>query len=139
MLATCTRYARADECEKVQVVTVEPVAAACFKSSLEAGKPITVETKYTICTGMCCGTVSLSAWPIMKDGVSMAMAVEDAQVEKALLDLKKYGVNAGPCGAATTASVRQLPNLGPESVVMVLCTEGERRYEMIDPKSKPRV
>jgi diaminopropionate ammonia-lyase len=136
--ATCTRYARADAYEKVEIVSVEPVAAACFKTSLEAEKPVTVETKYTICTGMCCGTVSLSAWPIMKDGVSMAMAVEDVQVEKALLDLKKYGVNAGPCGAATTAGARQLPTLGPESVVVVLCTEGERHYEMVDPKSKPR-
>jgi len=132
--ATCTHYRRAGGAEKADVVTVEPVAAACFKTSLEAGKPVTIETEYTICTGMCCGTVSVTAWPIMKHGVSMAIAVEDTQVEKALLDLRKYGVNAGPCGAATTAGARLLQNLGPDSVVVVLCTEGERTYEMEDPK-----
>lgn len=132
--ATCTHYQRAEGAEKADVVTVEPVTAACFKTSLEAGKPVTVETGYTICTGMCCGTVSVTAWPIMKDGVSMAVAVEDTQVEKALLDLRKYGVNAGPCGAATTAGARLLPNLRSQSVVVVLCTEGERKYEMENPK-----
>lgn len=132
--ATCKHYGRGGGVEKPGVVTVEPVAAACFKTSLEAGKPVSIETSYTICTGMCCGTVSVTAWPIMKDGVSMAIALEDTQVEKALLDLRKYGVNAGPCGAATTAGARQLPNLSPESVVVVLCTEGERNYDMEDPK-----
>ena len=134
--ATCTHYRRADGGQKVEVVTIEPVAAACFKTSLEAGRPVTVETEYTICTGMCCGTVSVTAWPIMKDGVSVAMAVEDSQVEMALLDLRKFGVNAGPCGAATTAGARKLPNLRLDSVIVVLCTEGERNYEMVDPKAK---
>lgn len=132
--AVCTHYGRGRE-RRPEIVTVEPVAAACFKSSLEAGKPVTVDAGYTICTGMCCGTVSATAWPIMKDAVSVAMAIEDAQVEKALLELREYGVNAGPCGAATTAGVRQLP-LGPDAVVVVLCTEGERKYEMVDPNTR---
>jgi diaminopropionate ammonia-lyase len=136
--ATCSHFGRAGRAESVEVVTVEPIAAPCFKSSLEAGKIIPVETSYTICTGMCCGTVSVTAWPIMRDGVSMALAVEDIQVEKAMLDLRTIGVSAGPCGAATTAGARLLPNLGPDSVVVVLCTEGQRHYEMEDPKHKPR-
>jgi diaminopropionate ammonia-lyase len=116
--ATCTHYGR----RETKIVTVEPEAAACFKTSLEAGKPVSVETGYTICTGMCCGTVSVTAWPVMKDGVSIALAIEDVKVEKAMLDLRRLGVNAGPCGAATTAGARRL------------CTEGERAYSMEDPK-----
>lgn len=136
--ATCTHFGQADGAENVEVVTVEPVVAACFKTSLEAGKMVTVETGYTICTGMCCGTVSVTAWPTMKVGVSTALAVEDVQVEKAMLDLRSLGVSAGPCGAATTAGARLLPNLEPDSVVVVLCTEGQRHYEMVDPKHKHR-
>ena len=134
--ATCTHFGGANREEKVQVITVEPVTAACFKSSLEKGKIVTVKTDYTICTGMCCGTVSATAWPIMKDRVSAAIVVDDVQVEKAMLDLKTLGVSAGPCGAATTAGVRLIPNLDAESVVVVLCTEGERHYEMVASKSK---
>jgi diaminopropionate ammonia-lyase len=133
--ATCAHFRQVDRVDRADIVTVEPVAAACFKRSLEAGKMVSVETGYTICTGMCCGTVSVTAWPITKNGVGTALAVDDVQVEEAMRDLKKLGVNAGPCGAATTAGARQLSNLGPDSVVLVLCTEGERHYEMVDPKA----
>jgi diaminopropionate ammonia-lyase len=132
--ATCTHFGRDEEAGRAEIVTVENVAAPCFKKSLKAGKMVSTETGYTICTGLCCGTVSVTAWPIIKDGVSMALTVEDVEVEKAMLDLWDLGVSAGPCGAATTAGARLLRNLGPDSVVVVLCTEGKRSYEMVDPK-----
>ncbi|KAG0651829.1 hypothetical protein D0Z07_1086 [Hyphodiscus hymeniophilus] len=134
--AACAHFGRSDGTGMVEIVTVEPVAAACFMSSVDAGKMVSVETGYTICTGMCCGTVSVTAWPVLKDCVSMAVAVEDTQVEQAMLDLRDLGVSAGPCGAATTAGARLLPTLGPNAVIVVLSTEGQRHYEMVDPKSK---
>jgi len=35
----------------------------------------------------------------MNAGVSMATTVNDIEVEQTMLELHKYGVNAGPCGA----------------------------------------
>jgi len=73
---------------------------------------------------------SASAWPIMKKGVSVAIMVDDNEVETSMLKLQEYGVNAGPCGAATTAALKKIPGLTPDSVVVVLCTEAARRYDM---------
>jgi len=44
------------------IITVEPEAAPCLKTSLEAGKSTTVDVGYSICTGLCCGTLSANAW-----------------------------------------------------------------------------
>jgi diaminopropionate ammonia-lyase len=53
-------------------------------------------------------------------------------VEKAMFDLERYGVRTGPCGAATLAGLRVLDSLGQDSIVLILCTEGARPYEMKD-------
>lgn len=109
------------------IITVEPVEAACLKASLEAGELTSIDVGYTICTGMCCGTPSVSAWALLKDVVFIALTVEDKDVEEALLELQKYGVRAGPCGSATLAALRHL-DLEQDAVVLLLCTEGARRY-----------
>ena len=66
----------------------------------------------------------------MKQGVSTAITVDDISVEKALFQLERYGIKAGPCGASTTAGLKSLTNLGKDSVILLLCTEGARTYEM---------
>lgn len=137
--ATVTHFRRTNAEETSTVMTVEPETAACLKASLEAGHSTSVQTAFTICTGMCCGTLSASAWPILKDGVSVAMAVDDIAVHKAVLELMKYGIRAGPCGAATLAGLRlstnderaEIAGLGKEAVVVLLCTEGTRSYKVM--------
>jgi diaminopropionate ammonia-lyase len=166
-----THFGAPERGVRPEVVTVEPTVAACLKASLEKGEMSSVEVGYTICSGMCCGTPSASAWPLLRNGISMAVMVEDVDVEKAMFELQQYGVDAGyvtlrlniwqvggcpeyftglgtlssqahanhrslttsftrPCGAATTAAVKQLPALGKDSIVILLCTEGVRRYNM---------
>lgn len=120
---------------KPKIITVEPEAAACFKTSLEAGQSTTVEPGYTICTGMRCGTLSENAWPILKESVNVALTADDLQVDEAIKELHSYGVLAGPCGAASLAAARQLQgtrNFDSEAVVLILCTEGERHYQLQD-------
>ncbi|KAG4438688.1 hypothetical protein IFR05_005815 [Cadophora sp. M221] len=131
--AVCTHWQRTEREEKPAILTVEPETAACLKTSLEAGRPTSVDAKYTICTGMCCGTISLIGWPILSEGVSAAITARDVEVDRAVGELATYGVFAGPCGAATLAGLRFLVNsgemaLGPDAVVVVLCTEGKRGY-----------
>lgn len=135
--ATVTHFQRSEaRKEKPVIATVEPETAACLKSSLEAERPVTVDARYTICTGMCCGTISLIGWKFLSKGVGIAVATRDEEVDKAVIELRKYGVFAGPCGAASLAGLRGLVSagggevgLGSDSVVVILCTEGERGYK----------
>jgi len=135
--ATVTHFQRTPRTVKPAIVTVEPYSAACMKASLQAGKMASVSATYTICTGMCCGTLSVVVFPILKEGIKVAMTVSDVEVEEAIQLLQGYGVYAGPCGAASLAAVRKLllnrPGelvLAPDAVAVILCTEGKRGYEM---------
>ncbi|TVY58799.1 Diaminopropionate ammonia-lyase [Lachnellula cervina] len=132
-LATAAATFFSRKSAKPIIITVEPEAAPCLKSSLEAGKSTTVDVGYSICTGLCCGTLSADAWPILKECVNIALTVDDLKVDEAIADLRKHGVHSGPCGAASLSAARQL--LGTEgfdskSFVLILCTEGERSYEL---------
>lgn len=118
----------------VAVATVEPKTANCLTTSLDAGKVVSVKTDITIMNGMNCGTVSDIAWPYLRDGVDASVTVSEMQAHEAVLYLKSYGVNAGPCGAAPLAALRELKSLGwlglePQSVVVLYCTEAAREYE----------
>jgi diaminopropionate ammonia-lyase len=129
--AVVTHFGR--KSHRPKVITVEPEAAACFKTSLEAGESTTVEPSYTICTGMRCGTLSENAWPMLKESANIALTVDDLKVDEAIKELREYEVLAGPCGAASLAAARQLPgteDFDSEAVVLILCTEGERYYQL---------
>ncbi|KAK0108388.1 hypothetical protein ONS95_003199 [Cadophora gregata] len=131
--AVTTHCQRTPRAQKPIVVTVEPEMAACLKTSLEAGQPTSIEAEYTICTGMCCGTISLIGWPILSAGIRAAVTTTDAEVDRAVAELGQYGVSAGPCGAASLAGLRVIAGsgempLGSDAVVVLLCTEGKRRY-----------
>ncbi|KAL4938840.1 tryptophan synthase beta subunit-like PLP-dependent enzyme [Aspergillus oleicola] len=127
-------------------VTVEPDSAACLLRSLISKAPTTVSTKDTIMAGLNCGTVSTIAWPVLRDGVEASIAVSDSETHAAVRRLKRVGISAGPCGAATYAALRRMarekpllttgpgstmvPMLRPEATVVLFCTEGARNYEI---------
>jgi diaminopropionate ammonia-lyase len=117
------------------VLAVEPDTAACLKTSLENGKATAVPTEDSIMCGMNCGTLSTTAWPILKSGVDAAVVVSDAEAHDAVRELEALGVRAGPCGAATLAALKKAcrieePRFGlsESSVVILYCTEGRREY-----------
>ncbi|KAF2147135.1 uncharacterized protein K452DRAFT_293606 [Aplosporella prunicola CBS 121167] len=89
------------------VIAVEPTTAASLKTSLEAGAITPIRTGDTIMCGMNCGTVSTLAWPTLRDGVDASIVVDDAECHA-----------AAPLG------------LGPQSVVVLFCTEGARPYDV---------
>lgn len=118
------------------IVSVEPDAAACMGPSLAAGHPVTVETGSTIMSGLNCGTPSSLAWPLIRDGLDAAVTVSDQAATDAAHRLAALGVEAGPCGAASLAGAREVLTgdeeqarrqhlgLGPDSVVVLMITEG---------------
>src|SRR3954469_12051627 len=88
------------------VLAVEPDTAACLLASLTVGHSTTVPTAATVMAGLNCGTVSHSAWPVLRAGCDAAVAVTDEEALRAVADLEALGVSSGPSGAAALAGVR---------------------------------
>lgn len=116
------------------IVAVEPDTAACLYKSLQAGELTSIRTSYTIMTGMDCGTPSTTAWPSLKKYLHTSLTVSDYEAHVAVGDLDKHSIQAGPCGAGILAGLRCLAGssdngvLNEDSVVVLLCTEGQRPY-----------
>ncbi|SDR65244.1 diaminopropionate ammonia-lyase [Agrococcus carbonis] len=117
------------------MLSVEPELAPTLIASLEAGEPVGVETGGTMMLGLDCGTLSELAWPILRDGVDAAVTVTEDDAARAVHDLQRLGVDAGPCGAASLAGLRALRAaehetgdaaelLPADAVVLLLSTEG---------------
>ncbi len=119
--------------EHPRVLSVEPDTAACVLTSLVEGHPASVPTRDTVMAGLNCGTISASAWPVLRSGCDAATSVTDEEALRASADLRSLGVSSGPCGAATLAGVRATLDDAPrraaldlpdEAVIVLLSTEG---------------
>jgi diaminopropionate ammonia-lyase family len=116
------------------LLSTEPDTAACIAQSLQAGKPVVVDTSYpSIMSGLNCGTPSELGWPALMAGIDAAVSVSEAGCRQAVLDLQRLGQDVGPCGAATLAGVRtalasperrQQMSLDETSVIVLVSTEG---------------
>jgi diaminopropionate ammonia-lyase len=133
--AVVTHYKAANANNKI--VTVEPDVAACFKESLHCGELTSIEAGHGIMNGMICGTPSLIAWPILRDGTFAAVSVTEGQSHECVQYLQSQSVNSGPCGAANLAALRTLCKEGvlgdaerKAMVVVLFSTEGMREYEV---------
>ena len=119
-----------------RVLSVEPDTAACVVTSLRERRPVSVDTAATVMAGLNCGTVSDTAWPVLRAGCDHAIDVSDADSLQAVADLVRLGVSSGPCGAATLAGLRLAVadpqrrgdlDLPEDAVVVLLSTEGNHR------------
>ena len=134
--AAITHYRSRPDSRATALLTAEPGAAACILASLVRGELGTISTSETIMAGLNCGTPSMLAWPYLRDGLDAAVAVADADSAGAARDLARYGIPAGPCGAASLAGARAaLTGQGaearraslavrPDATVVLLSTEG---------------
>ncbi|WP_416972694.1 pyridoxal-phosphate dependent enzyme [Streptomyces sp. 4F14] len=129
--AVVTHYRSRPAGRAPALMSVEPENAACVLESLTRGEPVTVPTGRTAMAGLNCGTPSSLAWPFLHAGLDAAIAVTDTDSARAAAELGALGVDSGPCGAATLAGLRAarhlLPDLGPDSVTVLLNTEGAPR------------
>ena len=115
------------------VMTVEPDTAACLKTSLENRQMTSIPTGNTAMCGMNCGTVSMTAWPFLRDGVDASITVTDDESAKAQELLQDMEISMGPCSAATLAALLSISQeekehlrLNHDSVIVLLGTEGPR-------------
>ena len=141
------------------LVVVEPAAAdGLLESILDAeGQPRPARgDQRSIMAGLNCGLPSYAAWPSLRRGVDLFLAVEDRHAEEAmrlLLSAPEGAIEAGESGAAGLAGLlalrREPPlseaatrlGLGPSTTALVINTEGAtdprgfRRVTGADPPS----
>ena len=105
--------------------------------SIAAGHVDTLEHEQSsIMAGLNCATPSLIAWPLVSRGIDAYLAVQDQRVPEAMRLLARDGIVAGETGAAGLAGMLALVDdealaagraelhLGPQTRVLLLCTEG---------------
>jgi diaminopropionate ammonia-lyase len=130
LLEAVVRHHRRPGTPHPTVLSVEPDTAACVLESLHAGRTVTVPTGDSVMAGLNCGTVSASAWPVLRAGLDAAVAVSDDDALRAVADLGAFGVSSGPSGAATLAGIRAAADslhLPDDAVIVLLSTEGNLR------------
>lgn len=135
--AVTAHYKAPGRDSRAMVFSVEPTCAASLQESLKAGDSVTVETGETIMNGLNCGTLSTTAWPVLKAGIDASIVISDAESHAAVQELQDAHISAGPCGAASLAALRKIcadpefkeqQGLDENAVVVLYCTEGSREY-----------
>ncbi|KAH9929398.1 uncharacterized protein B0H18DRAFT_996992 [Fomitopsis serialis] len=116
--AVTTHYKQPDREARTRIVTVEPDTASCLRKNLldrpQADTPETILRSHTIMAGLDCGTVSAVAWPILRDGVDVALSVADIEAHREVENLRTEHTGSDL--------------LKPDSIVVLLATEGARDY-----------
>lgn len=117
------------------LANVEPTGAACVLASVEAGRIVSVAAgaHSSLMAGLNCGTPSSVAWPAMRRGMDVFVAVGDARAIEAMRALADDGIVSGESGAAGVAGLlalcadpaaRERLELDASAEVVALSTEG---------------
>ena len=139
-----TRHYRSPSADPRPVLAgVEPLDAACALESIEAGEIVNVPGPHrSIMAGLNCGSPSPVAWPVLRGGIDLFLAVDDEWARRAMRLLARSGVVAGESGAAGLAGLLALtPNqradllgLDRDSRILIFNTEGAT-----DPEAYARI
>lgn len=133
LAAAAARHYRRPELERSPVmVGVEPSRAACVLASARAGKIVTIPGPHdSIMAGLNCGTPSLIAWPDVRRGYDLFVAIDDDSARAAMRVLAEEGIVAGETGAAGAGALLELApardgvlEIGASTTLLLLCTEG---------------
>lgn len=115
------------------LIAVEPLDADCLRESISSddGQPRTARgAQNSIMQGLNCGEVSLSAWPAVRRGVDLFVAIEDELAREAMELIAP--IDSGESGAAGVAGLiavcrepvlRNKLAIGPETRVFAINTE----------------
>ncbi len=91
---------------RAEIIAVEPAGAGDFLQSRIAGERIRVDHPDSICDGLLSYDVGHHNWPILRDYVTNAVTVTDAETCSAMKWLDQHhGLRTEPSGAITIASL----------------------------------
>ncbi len=104
--AVARHYRAPGRANRPQLLSVEPLTAACALAAAEAGEIVTVPGPHrSIMAGLNCGRVSEVAWPLVSAGFDAFVALDDARAREALRLLAGLGITGGETGVAGLAGV----------------------------------
>ncbi|MCP4573616.1 MAG: diaminopropionate ammonia-lyase [bacterium] len=145
--AGTAHYVQTLGADRPKLVCVEPDRSACFLESIAAGEPVAAKgDQRSLMAGLNCGLPSLLAWPVIRDGMDLFLAMEDRWAEEAMRAAWREGITAGESGAAALAGllalmkapeladVRTASGFGSGSNILVVNTEGAT-----DPENHQRI
>jgi len=96
----------ADAFPDAAIIGVEPELANDFCQSLAAGHRVRVERPTGICDGLLSYDVGAHNWPILKEHVTEAVSVPDAETRQAMRWIyDNHGLRTEPSGAITVAAL----------------------------------
>lgn len=110
-----------------QIVSVEPESADALLESISSpnGEPcVSKGPQNSIMAGLNCSEVSLTAWPSIRRGVDMFVAIKDDLTLDAMKFLREAGIDSGESGAAGLAGLLALRDRFQGSRVLLVNTEG---------------
>jgi len=126
--------------KRPKLICVEPSDCDCFLESVRfgKGKPLPARGKQeSIMAGLNCGIPSPVAWPIIRDGMDLFIAITDDYAMEAMRTYFMEGVTSGESGAAGLAGLtammrdsrlkeaKEKIGLNRDSRVLLLNTEGD--------------
>jgi diaminopropionate ammonia-lyase len=116
------------------IAIVEPSTANCLMASAKAGRMTEVPGPHrSTMAGLNCGWPSQLAWPVVQAGTDVFVAIDDPQVEVAMLAMAEEGIVSGESGAAGLAGLLALTadrdaaaavGITEAGIVLVVNTEG---------------
>jgi diaminopropionate ammonia-lyase len=109
------------------IVSVEPEVADGLLESISSpeGEPCVAKgPQNSVMAGLNCREVSLTAWPSIKRGVDIFLAIEDDRTIDAMHFLAAAGIDSGESGAAGLAGLVALRDQFQGQRVLVINTEG---------------
>ncbi|HTB12105.1 MAG TPA: pyridoxal-phosphate dependent enzyme [Bryobacteraceae bacterium] len=111
----------------LQIVSVEPIAADALLESISSpdGTPqVSKGPQNSIMAGLNCSEVSLTAWPSIRRGVDLFVAIEDHLTIEAMKLLAAAGIDSGESGAAGLAGLLAYRGRFQGQRVLIVNTEG---------------
>ena len=102
---------------KIQVIGVEPAAAASMTAALENGGPVTLDSANTIADGTAVKRVGDKIFPYVQENLDAVLTVEDDELIGAFLDMvENHKMIVENSGLLTVAALRQLDLKGKKAV-----------------------
>lgn len=133
-------YVRRYQEKRPRLVCVEPSDCDCFLESARYGHGEALPTRgkqESIMAGLNCGIPSPIAWPIIRDGMDLFIAVTDDYAEMAMREYHQENITAGESGASGLAGLlallqnkelkeaRRIIPLNSRARVLLINTEGD--------------
>ena len=105
---------------KIQVIGVEPAAAASMTAAFQAGEPVALDSADTIADGTAVKKVGEKIFPYAKENIDRILTVQDDELIGAFLDMvENHKMIVDNSGLLTVAALKQLDLKGKKAVAVL--------------------